>query len=270
MGIALLQAAAVPLDPEQNLATIRAAAQSARERGAELLLTPELFVSGYAPRALAEWLTVERVADFPAALAALASETGIAIAASFPVARSDASFGIAAGLWDANGTALLHYEKVHLWGNDEQLAFTASVAAPETAVWNGRRVAFQICYDIEFPEPARFLAELGADLVLVPTAIDNDSAYVPEVLVRARAAENGIVVAYANHVGPAEAPECGAISGLKFAGLSTVAGLEGAVIAKADKGPELLLADLPGLGERPTAGADYLGDRRADLYENWR
>ena len=70
MRIALLQAVATPLDPEANLAALREAAVAAREGGAELILTPELFLSGYAPRELADWLTPERVSGIPAAAAA--------------------------------------------------------------------------------------------------------------------------------------------------------------------------------------------------------
>ncbi|WP_336660652.1 nitrilase-related carbon-nitrogen hydrolase [Leucobacter sp. USHLN153] len=264
MRIALLQTSAEPLNPEANLAAIRDAAERARAAGAELLLTPELFVSGYAPVELADWLTPERIADFPEALSAIARETGIAVAAGFPLARPDESYAIAAGLWDAAGDEVLRYEKVHLWGADERLAFTPSSTPPRVAEWNGRRVAFQICYDIEFPEPARFAAAQGADLLLVPTAIDGDSAYVPEVLVRARAAENRIVVAYADH------------SGGIFAGLSIVAGFEGAVLASAGTEAELLVADLPDPEpsdlERPSvgAGAMYLQDHRPEVYAAWR
>lgn len=268
MRIALLQATAVPLDPERNLDAIAEAARAACEAGAALLLTPELFVSGYAPRELAAWLSHERVSLFPSRLSALAAGAGIAVAASFPEARSDGTFAIAAGLWDSDGAELLRYEKVHLWGTEEPLAFSAAATCPRVAEWNGRRVGFQICYDIEFPEPARMLAELGADLVLVPTAIDHGSVYVPEVLVRARAAENGIVVAYANHARPAGSAS--QVGEQEFAGVSVVAGLEGVVIAQAGALPELLLADVPDLGEQAAAGADYLRDRRAGLYESWR
>lgn len=264
MRIALLQAAAEPLNPAANLAAIRQAAADAREAGAELLLTPELFVTGYVPVELAEWLTVERVAGFPSALAAIAQETGVAVAAGFPLARADGTFAIAAGFWDATGAEVLRYEKVHLWGADERLAFTAAAEPPRVAAWNGRRVAFQICYDIEFPEPARFAAAHGADLLLVPTAIDGDSAYVPELLVRARAAENRVVVAYADHAGGV------------FAGLSVVAGFEGAVLGAAGADPELLIVEVPDPEasdpERPSvgAGAQYLRDHRPELYAGWR
>ncbi|WP_125100450.1 nitrilase-related carbon-nitrogen hydrolase [Leucobacter chromiireducens] len=267
MRIALLQAEAVPLDTDANLATLRAGAETARANGAELILTPELFVSGYAPRELADWLTPERVAGIPAALAEIARERGIAVAASFPLARADGTFAIAAGLWDENGAEVLRYEKLHLWADQEPLAFTPAVERPGVAEWNGRRVGFQICYDIEFPEPARDLAARGVDLLLVPTAIDRHSRYVPELLIRARAAENAFVVAYADHPalpGQGEDPAVG------FTGLSTVAGREGTVIAAAGREAELLFADLPELQPVAAGQADYLSDRRPALYADWR
>ncbi len=265
MRIALLQAEARPLDPEHNLRAIREAAYTALRGGAELLLTPELFVTGYAPRELAGWLSQDRVIGFPAALSVIASETGIAVAASMPTARPDGTFAIAAGLWDASGSEVLRYEKVHLWGEAERLAFAPSRAVPQVAQWNGRRVALQICYDIEFPEPTRLLAERGAELVLVPTAIDEESAYVADVLVRARAAENDLVVAYADH---ARASDAGDRPGDSFAGLSIVAGVGGVVYAQAGSGPELLFADVP--VSEPQPSGDYLRARRPEVYESWR
>ncbi|MBK0421548.1 nitrilase [Leucobacter sp. CSA2] len=266
MRIALLQGEALPLDVDANLRAVAEAAGAAREHGAELLLTPELWVSGYAPRELAEWLTPERVASIPSDIAEMAADQGIAIAASFPFARSDGSYAIAAGLWDRRGAEVLRYEKVHLWGADEPLAFSPSAARPEVAEWNGRTVGFQICYDIEFPEPTRGLAERGADLILVPTAIDGFSDYVPAVTVRSRAAENALVVAYADH---AAKRDRGDDPGETFAGLSTVAGREGIVLALAGREAELLLADIPDVAPVPAGQADYLSDRRPDLYSSW-
>ncbi|PII84388.1 nitrilase [Leucobacter sp. OLJS4] len=267
MRIALMQAEAAPLDPEKNLSAIDAAAAAALDAGAELLLAPELFVTGYVPRSLASWLTPERVAEFPAELSRIAAARGIAVAAGFPAARMDGGFAIAAGLWDRGGAEVLRYEKVHLWGAEERLAFIASDAEPRIAEWNGRRVAFQICYDIEFPEPARALAARGADLLLVPTAIDGESDYVAEVLVRARAAENRLVVAYADHARSADAPLDEPTAG--FAGLSTVAGPEGVVLGTAGRGSEVLIADIPDPNGARPGSADYLADRRPEIYGRW-
>ena len=82
MRIALLQTEAVPRDVEANLATLRARAAEARAAGAELVLTPELFITGYAPNALRDWLGANDVDGIPAQLAQLAAETRIAVAAS--------------------------------------------------------------------------------------------------------------------------------------------------------------------------------------------
>lgn len=265
LRLAVLQAAAVVLDPERNLEILRSAAQEARGSGASLILTPELFLTGYAPVELREWMTAARLAPLPERVAAIASEVGIAVASSFPSARPDGGFAITAGLWDATGAELLRYEKVHLWGDGERSAFTPGAAAPMIADWHGRRVGLQVCYDIEFPEPARHLAERGADLLLVPTAIDDRSAYVPELLVRARAAENAFVVAYADYPRAADSP-----SEAGFAGLSVVAGREGVSLAQAGAEPVLLIADIPDPDERPPWTADYLRDRRPDRYAAWR
>lgn len=267
LRIALLQTGAVPLDPEANLRTLRDAGRTARDAGSALLLTPELFLTGYAPAQLRSWMTPEILADLPTRVATIAREIGIAVVTSFPLARDDGSFGIAASLTDAAGSEVLRYEKVHLWGDEERTAFSAATAAPAVAEWRGRRVALQICYDIEFPEPARLIAERGADLVFVPTAIDGSSAYVPDVLVRARAAENAFVVAYADY------PRTPGFTGevrADFAGLSVVAGREGNVIAQAGTEAGILIADVPAAAELPLHAADYLRDRRPDRYADWR
>ncbi|WP_282826067.1 nitrilase-related carbon-nitrogen hydrolase [Gulosibacter sediminis] len=257
-----MQASAAPLSPEKNLAAIRAAAVSSRANGAELLITPELFVTGYEPAALAEWMTPDRLAHFPQQLAQIAFETRISLVASFPSQTRDGNYAITAGFWDADAGMMLHYEKVHLWGPVERAAFTPSKVSPRVASWHGRRVGLQICYDIEFAEPARYLAAQGADLLLVPTAINADSEYIPDVLVRARAAENNVIVAYADY--PATNAEGNTT---EFAGKSIVAGVEGSVLAQAGRGETLLFAEIP--DEQAAQPADYLRDRRPDIYLRW-
>lgn len=259
MRIALLQASSTPLDVDSNLGALRAAAAEAVAAGAELILAPELFVTGHVPLLLADWLTPDRVAELPERIAEIAAEQGIAVATGFPDSHPEGGFTISAGLWDAHGVEVLRYAKVHLWG-DESLAFTPSTLAPSVADWNGRRVALQICFDIEFPEPARFLAGQGVDLLLVPTAIDRDSRYVPEIIVPARAAENAFTVAYADHAFTSELP---------FAGLSTVAGREGEIFARAGEERALVVVDIPDPAPIVTGAADYLRERRPGVYRGW-
>jgi predicted amidohydrolase len=260
--IAVYQAACTPLDPAANLGALASAASDAAAQGADVVLTPELFATGYAPAELAGWLTPERVENLRDQFAEVARTVGIAVAASFPAQRADGAYEIRAAIWADDGEPILEYGKVHLWGPAERRAFRPSDEAPQVVELAGRKVGLQICYDIEFPEPARALAEAGAEVILVPTAIDHGGSYVPEVLVRARAIENGITIAYANHAGTTNAPE-------DFLGESVVVGAGGRILGKAGRGPELMIVDVPEVRPDPES-ADYLGDRRPDVYRSWR
>ncbi len=90
-----------------------------------------------------------------------------------------------------------------------------------------------ICFDIEFPEPARELAAAGAELLV--TASANMAPFGPdhEVATRVRAAENRLPHLYANGVGD--------IGGFRLVGGSRSVDAGGAVLAEAGSGDELLL-----------------------------
>ena len=76
--------------------------------------------------------------------------------------------------------------------------------APGVVDFHGVRTSLVICYDVEFPEAVRAAAVRGAELLLVPTALAEGFDAVPQVLIRARALENHLTVAYANHCGTEE------------------------------------------------------------------
>ena len=80
------------------------------------------------------------------------------------------------------------------------------------------------------------LKEQGVEILLVPRA--NPEAYdnVPKFIVPARAAENGLTIAYVNY--------CGLEAGLEYGGRSTIVGPDGTALAQAGKGEVLLVADL--------------------------
>lgn len=58
--------------------------------------------------------------------------------------------------------------------------------------YNGLRIATLICYDVEFPETMRHVAAMGAELVLVPTALGDQWGWVAQTMIPTRAYENGI------------------------------------------------------------------------------
>ncbi|WP_224387398.1 carbon-nitrogen hydrolase family protein [Pseudonocardia sp. ICBG1293] len=255
MRVALLQTASRPRDVAGNLDRL---AEACAGVDADLLVTPEMFLTGYdiGADAVAE---LAEPADGPsaAAVAEIARSSGTAVLYGHP-RRDGTRVSNAVALVGPDGTRLAGYRKTHLFGELDRAGFTASDTPPAVVTWNGWGLGLLICYDVEFPETVRALALAGADAVLVPTA--NMAAYdhVPEVLVPARARESQVYVAYANW--------CGSEGSLTYGGLSCVAGPDGAVV-RAGRAPELLVAELDRGALAVSRRANpYLADRRPDLY----
>ena len=258
MRLAVCQASGTPGDVAANLRAVRRSALEAAAAGAELVVFPEAFLTGYNIGArLAE---LAEPADGPSltALRAIAAEAGIALLCGYPE-RSGRTVYNAAVLVGVGGEPLLGYRKTHLFGPVDRAAFAPGDGFPLAQV-GPLRVGVLICYDIEFPEPARHLALAGAQLVLVPTSLMAPFDVVARTLVPARAAENQIFVAYANRVGRE--------GDLLYVGQSCVCGPDGADLARAGSEEEaLLVADLdPRAIARAREESSYLHERRPALY----
>jgi predicted amidohydrolase len=259
--LALLQANSAVLDVQANCAAVDEAARKAAAAGAQLLLTPELFPVGYAPRRVRAELDPGTLPTLRQALADIARRNGIALVYSLPAVTEAGEWQITATLVDENGTELLNYAKVHLFGPEEREAFVAARSAPGVVDFHGLKTSVVICYDIEFPESVRAAAVRGAELLLVPTALAEGFDAVPQVLIRARALENQLTVAYANHAGTEE--------GCAFLGGSVIAAPGGSLLAAAGTGTELLFAELPQPAAEGAGEVAYLRDRRPELYRSW-
>ncbi|MGZ0712639.1 nitrilase-related carbon-nitrogen hydrolase (plasmid) [Coraliomargarita sp. W4R53] len=212
-AVAVAQGAAVIDDIDQNLATMRRLASEAAERGAQIVVTPELFATGYAPdRAWRHDGSAIRES-----LAGIALSVGIALVASSVDSGSQGdNHHIAASIFAPSGDEVMRTHKRHLFGEQEREWMTPGRNYSEPFEWNGVSWGVGICYDVEFPEFARSMAIAGADMLLVPTAVPvvedgvadlgeawhYSSAQTSLLQVPARALENGVVVAYANHCGP--------------------------------------------------------------------
>jgi predicted amidohydrolase len=244
-----------PLDVAGNLRRLDEACATAAARQAEVLVTPEMFISGYG-------LTpgqVLRLAEDPggpteAAVADIARRHGLAIVYGHPERAPGGRAYNAAALVGRDGVIRGRHRKAHLFGDVDRALFAPNAEPPAAFDFDGARVGLLICYDVEFPEAVRHLAVDGARAVLVPTANMTGYEHVQRLLVPARACENGCGVAYANY--------CGADEVFDYGGLSVICGPEGEVLASASAASEeLVIADLP----RRSAGT-YLADRRPDLY----
>ena len=260
MRVALFQAAGTPGDVAANLAAVRRVAHEAAEAGARLVIFPEAFVTGYniGPElllALAEPADGAQVRE----LRTIAAEAGVALLVGYAELEGDDVYNSAV-LIERDGQVLLNYRKTHLYGDLDRAAFAAGEALAPVVELDGVKVGVLVCYDIEFPEPARALAERGAQLIAVPTALMDPSGWIAETLVPARAAENQVFVAYCNRVGTE--------GELEYVGRSSVARPGGGPTEFAPRGEELLLfADVePEEIVMAKGRHDYLRDRRPDLY----
>jgi predicted amidohydrolase len=244
-----------PLDVAGNLRRLDAACAAAAAQQVAVLVTPEMFTSGYAITR-PEVLRLAQPAGGPteAAVAEIARRHGLAIVYGHPESAPGGAAYNAATMIGADGAVRGRHRKVHLYGEVDREQFAANPARPAAFDFDGSRVGMLICYDVEFPESVRHLAVNGARTVLVPTANMTGCDEVQEILVRARACENNCGVVYANY--------CGADDGFEYNGLSMICGPGGEVLAQAGaQTEELVIADLPG-----KSSGTYLADRRADLY----
>lgn len=261
LALALHQGRGVAGDIEATLARTQAIAQHAREQGADLLLLPELWASGYG-------LDPERLRALARPAAAWAADYGeiarehrIALALGCPEQARDRPYNSAI-LLDPDGRLRLLWRKSHLFGGFEHKAFRAGADAPAPVALGDWRIALLICYEVEFPELVRIAALKGADLLLVPTAVMAPYARIPARLLPARALENGLYLAYANRIGR-EGP-------FRFTGRSMVLDPEGTIRLKAGAREEGLWVVRMERTQVAAARArnPYLADRRPGLYRD--
>jgi predicted amidohydrolase len=237
----------------------------------------------------------------------MARECGVAVAFGYCERGGKERFYNSCMLFDAEGSLVLNYRKTHLWDageasgalSHERRIFTPGDALPvadlvlpvarrgideripprfkqKSSLRRARaitvRVGILICFDGEFPEPARCLAAQGAQIILLPTALGSGPVEVltPNVTVPQRAAENHVFILYSNLTGPCH-PRCGS---RMFVGRSAVLGPDGYVVDGAraasdggDTSSVMLVADLDSAAYASCVTRnDYLALRRPELY----
>ena len=216
-----------PLDVAGNLRRLDEACAAAAAQQAQVLVTPEMFTSGYAiargrgraPRRRPG--RADRGRRRPDRAAAPPRDR---LRAPGARARRDGAYN-AATMVGPDGVVRGRHRKVHLFGDVDRGQFVANGERPAAFDFDGARVGMLICYDVEFPEAVRRLAVDGARTVLVPTANMTGCEEVQEILVPARACENNCGVVYANY--------CGADDVFEYNGLSMICGPRGEVLAQA-------------------------------------
>lgn len=258
LTIAGLQHPGHPGDVTANLAVVADAAREAKERGADLLVTPEMFVTGYNIGArVAELAALPLVEE----VARIAADAGIAVVAGLPERLADGTVANTAVLVDETGAELTRYRKTHLFSELDRELFVPGTELGALVEHRGVRLSLLICYDVEFPEPVRAAARQGAHVVVVPTAQMEPFAFVAETLIPVRAWENQVYVAYVNR--------SGAEGDLRYVGRSSIAAPSGQVLdaLPPEQATGLVLATVDtDVVARAQQLNPYLDDLRLDLF----
>ena len=237
---------------EDRIAWLRDALPDLTAKGIDIVLLPELFLCGYnigdtlADRA--------EPADGPGfqAMRKLAQDGGIAVHYGFAEAKDGSVYNSALCI-GPDGSVLTHQRKLSIPPGFEQAHFTAGAGCALFS-FRGMRIATLICYDAEFPETVRHVASLGAEVVLVPTALGAQWGWVAHTMIPCRAYENGVYLAYAN--------SAGSQNGMEFLGASVIAAPGGAEAVRAGSEPEVIFADLDQAKVKTAqARLPYLKDR---------
>jgi len=264
-------------DIDENIATAERLVRDAAVQGARIILIPELFEGPYFCKdQLPEHLDRARPLSGHPTLehfAAVARELDVVLPLSVYERAGQALFNTVV-IVDADGSTLGHYRKSHIPdgpGYTEKYYFSPGDTG--FRVWETRHgtIGVGICWDQWFPESARSMALLGAEVLLYPTAIGSeppdpewDSSGHWQRVMQGHAGANLMPVVAANRIGH----EVGKTGDITFYGSSFIADNTGAKVAEADRDFEAVLVatfDAEKLRNQRTAWGLFR-DRRPDLY----
>lgn len=244
-------------NPAENLKRAEAFVREAAALGAQIVLLPELFERVYfCQERRYDYLDfAQPVSENPAVtrMMAVAKELSVVIPVSFYERDGNCQYNSVAMI-DADGSLLGVYRKTHIPDDhyyQEKFYFTPGNTGFRVFETRYGNVGCGICWDQWFPEAARAMALLGADIILYPTAIGSEPILTTDSqphwrrAMQGHAAANILPVVAANRVGKETVEPSlengGQKSALVFYGSSFLTDETGEIIAGADRESECVL-----------------------------
>lgn len=265
-------------DIYENLKHAEALVRQAALRGAQIILLQELFETPYFCQVeLCEHYSIATETNENEAVKhfrKIAAELEVVLPISFYERKNNARFNSVAVI-DTDGAILGVYRKSHIpdgLGYEEKYYFNPGDTGFKA--WKTRygRIGIGICWDQWFPEAARCMALMGAEILFYPTAIgsepldsEKDSKEHWQICMRGHAAANLIPVVVSNRIGEETTPN----TSLSFYGSSFIAGPQGQILAQASRQSEEVITYTFDLDELEYTRMDWgiFRDRRPDLYK---
>ncbi|MGY4689997.1 carbon-nitrogen hydrolase family protein [Salibacterium sp. K-3] len=196
--VALAQIRCELLDKEKNLKRMVDAMERAKQKGADYIVFPELFLSGYVMNDSLMDLAESLEGPSLSVLKDTAASMALGVIAGFPEKNGDKLYNAAVYI-SKDGTIENVYRKTHLF-YEERKYFHAGSDCPVIQLPEGR-AGMLITYDMEFPEMPRRLAHAGAQVLFVLAANMTPYQKYQDTYLHARAMENHIFTAASNKVG---------------------------------------------------------------------
>lgn len=264
-------------DIDENIRKAEVLVREAAKQGAQIILLQELFETPYfCQKEKADYYPYATELEHNKAInhfKDIAKELEVVLPISFYEKKNYARYNSIA-IIDADGTVMGKYRKSHIPdgpGYEEKFYFNPGDTGFK--VWNTRyaKIGVGICWDQWYPEAARVMTLMGAELLFYPTAIGSepqdgsiDSKDHWQACMLGHAAANLIPVVASNRIGK----EVDEDSSIDFYGSSFIAGPQGNKIVEAGRNEEAVLVsefDLDAL-ENGRIEWGIFRDRRPELY----
>jgi N-carbamoylputrescine amidase len=263
---------------DENISKAETLVREAAAQGAQIILLQELFETPYfCQKEKADYYAYATELEHNKAInhfTAIAKELQVVLPISFYEKKNYARYNSLAVI-DADGTILGKYRKSHIPdgpGYEEKFYFNPGDTGFK--VWNTRyaKIGVGICWDQWYPEAARVMSLMGAEILFYPTAIGSepqdgsiDSKDHWQTCMLGHAAANLIPVVASNRIGE----EIDEDSSINFYGSSFIAGPQGNKIVEAGRGEQTVIVSEFDLDALEVGRIEWgvFRDRRPDLYK---
>lgn len=227
-----------------------------RECEADLVLLPELFLSGYQIESL-DQLGLDLSDAVIRDLSNTCAEAHVGLIVGFIERGSIGQYFNSTLAIDQDGSVRDPIRKTHLYGKERSIFEPGNILEPISLC--GRDWGIINCFEVEFPEVARTLATKGAEGFLIVSS--NMRPYVEDhvIAVRARSKENRLPAAYSNRIGRE--------LGYEFCGRSMVVDHDGNVIHAMDENSESAITVSLTIGLQAEESVSMLEQMRPELYK---
>lgn len=246
MKVAAIQMDCIRENKEQNLNKAITLINEACDKGASLIVLPELFSTGYSVKEFDMNLAENIPGETTQTLKKIAKDRGIHISGA--ILEHGKSRGV------IHDTAFFIsptrieglYRKIFLWSS-ERIRFQHGYSFPVFRSDIGN-IGLQICYEVGFPEGARILTLKGAEILLYISAFGAKRYYAWDIATRSRALENGVFLIASNRSGKEDE--------LEFAGHSRIINPKGDILREATQLDEVIVS---------TVDLDLVSQQRREL-----